>query len=103
MTRWLPDSRVGLRMLGLFVIAAGAPLLLLAVLSQQAIEDNLARSEALVIANTAKSSGRQTLERLRAARQWLEADRVAPTRNSLPSVEAAPLLAVIAVDSQGRG
>jgi diguanylate cyclase (GGDEF)-like protein len=101
MRRWILDSRVGLRMLGLFALAAGAPMLLLAWLSQQAVDDNFARSEALVVANTAKSTSRQTLERLRLAGQALLVD---PIRGRTAEQRGAPspLLAVVDVDAQGR-
>jgi diguanylate cyclase (GGDEF)-like protein len=101
MRRWILDSRVGLRMLGLFALAAGAPMLLLAWLSQQAVDDSFARSEALVIANTARSTAQQTLERLRLASQSLLADTLharTRERRGAPS----PLLAVVDVDTQGQ-
>jgi len=99
--RWILDSRVGLRMLGLFALAAGVPMLVLAWLSQQAVDDNFARSEALVVANTAKSTSRQVLERLRLAGQALLVD---PIRSRVPELREAPspLLAVVDIDPRGR-
>lgn len=100
MRRWILDSRVGLRMLGLFALAAGAPMLLLAWLSQQAVDDSFARSEALVVANTARSTAQQTLERLRLASQALLVD--APRERTRALREAPPpLLAVVDIDAQG--
>jgi diguanylate cyclase (GGDEF)-like protein len=95
------DSRVGLRVLGLFVLAAGAPLLLLALLSQQAVDDALAHSQSLTLASTAKSTSLQTLERLRLAQQSLLVARPTPIRRGAGG-QPMPLQAVVDMDAQGR-
>lgn len=101
MLRWILDSRVGLRMLGLFALAAGAPVLLLGWLSQRAVDDGFARSEALVVATTAKATARQTLERLRLAQQSLSSQAATTTPGMQPSAPS-PLAAVLEVDAGGR-
>ena len=60
-------GRVGLRILGLFVIAAGLPMLMLAALSQHTVETTLERSQAALLSGTAKAQGMQSLDRLRVA------------------------------------
>jgi diguanylate cyclase (GGDEF)-like protein len=102
MGRWILDSRVGLRMLGLFVLAAGAPVLLLAWLSQQAVDDGFARSEALVVETTAQATARQTLERLRLARQSLSTEAPDPADGRPRPSPPSPLAAVLEVAADGR-
>ena len=95
------DSRIGLRMLGLFVLAAGAPVLLLAWLSQQALDDSFTRSQALVVATTAKATARQTLERLRLAYQALAGGAGPAAASADLRSPAAPLGAVLDVARDG--
>lgn len=102
MNRWrsrLLGSRVGLRVLGLFVLAAAAPLLALAWLAQQAIDEALARSNAEILAATAKATGLQSLDRLRLARQSLLAMPGAPV---VGPGAPHPLQAVVDIDPAGR-
>lgn len=102
MTRWrsrLLHSRVGLRVFGLFVLASAAPLLVLALLAQQAIDEALARSHAEILAATAKSAGLQTLDRLRLARQSLIA---APAVARWGGTALQPLQAVVDIGPDGR-
>lgn len=98
--RRILDSRVGLRMLGLFVLAAGTPVALLAWLSQEALDDSFARSQSLVVATTAKATARQTLERLRLARQTLGGAASAPVGVHAPPPALAAVLDVAADGSR---
>ncbi len=95
----LRGSRVGLRVLGLFVLAAAAPLLALALLAQQVIDEALARSNAEILAATAKASSLQTLDRLRLARQSLLA---ATAGAPIGADDEHPLSAAVDMDARGR-
>ncbi|MBX3607986.1 MAG: EAL domain-containing protein [Piscinibacter sp.] len=97
---WFLDSRVGLRVLGLFVLAAGAPLVLLALLSQRAVDDALAHSDELIVAGTAKSTSLQTLERLRLAQQTLTIAAAGQGPRG-PGGQPRALSAVLEMDAQG--
>lgn len=100
MRRWILDSRVGLRVLGLFALAAGLPMLVLAWLSQRAIDDNFARSTELVVANTAKSTSLQALERLRLASQALVVGTIRGPRELREA--PPPLKAALEIDAEGH-
>ena len=92
-------GRVGLQILGLFVIAAGLPMLMLAALSQHTVETTLERSQAALLSGTAKAQGMQSLDRLRVAEQTLLATNQTPTSNLQRS---PPLLAVVSVAPDGQ-
>lgn len=89
-------SRLGLRLLALFVLAAAVPLLLLSLLAQQAVGAALARSQGDILSAAAKTTGLQTLDRLRRAQALLQ-DLAADA-----AIDSPALLAVVEIDGQGR-
>jgi len=100
MKRLFNGSRIGLRVFGMFTLAAATPLLLLAALSQGTVDAALRRSEATALTTSAKAAGMQTMERLRVARLALGSDRQ-PVASSRPSDMARPLLALVSIPKGG--
>jgi diguanylate cyclase len=107
MNRALLQSRVGFRVLGMFVLAAGIPMLLLAALSQRLVSTQADENRQQVLESAAKLTSIQTFERLNAAREALRA----PAQPQVPLTQAparpdhhsgpAPLSAVVDIARDG--
>jgi diguanylate cyclase len=100
MNRALLQSRVGLRVLAMFVLAAGVPMLLLAALSQRLVSGQADENRQQWLESAAKLTSIQTFERLNAAREALRAPRVQPTKASAHA-DPVPLSAIVEIGRDG--
>lgn len=95
-------SRVGVRVLAMFLLAAAVPIVLLTVLAQRAINEALLERQSTVLANTAKSAGILALDRLQLAAQFLHTATVEAMTAETQDPSSRPLLAWVDVAADGR-
>ena len=95
-------SRVGVRVLAMFLLAAAVPIVLLTVLAQRAIDEALLERQSTVLANTAKSAGILAMDRLQLAAQLLHTATVEPMAAASQDPSSRPLLAWVDVAADGR-
>lgn len=96
------DSRVGWRVLSMFLLAAGVPIVMLAALAQRAVNQALFDREAAVLSNTAKGAGILTIDRLRLAEQALAFEAGRTDTSSRRATLQSPLAAVVHESPSGQ-
>jgi len=96
------NSRVGWRVLSMFLLAAGVPIVMLAALAQRAVNQALFDRETAVLSNTAKGAGILTIDRLRLAEQALAFEAGRTDTSARRSVLQSPLAAVVHESAQGE-
>ncbi len=94
------NSRVGWRVLALFMLAAVLPIALLATLAQRTVSQSLADRELTVLSSNARSASNLTLNRLRLAAQALELMAQASPAAAVPQ-QHGPLLSVVMERADG--